>query len=90
MRNILFICDGNTCKSPMAEYLLKNKSNFLSVKSAGLIPFFVGQEASHNVIKVLRSRKISINHRVKLVNQELVEWSELILTTNREEYQQVS
>ncbi len=32
--NILFVCLGNICRSPMAEYLMREKSNWQAYKTA--------------------------------------------------------
>ena len=34
-KEILFVCAGNTCRSPMAEFLLKQKRPDLKIRSAG-------------------------------------------------------
>jgi len=38
MINIIFICTGNTCRSPMAEFIFKNisKESGIKISSAGL------------------------------------------------------
>ena len=35
-KNVLFVCAGNTCRSPMAEFILKKKRPDFYVKSAGI------------------------------------------------------
>ena len=47
---ILIICTGNTCRSQMAEYILKSFDSELSVKSAGTEP---GKQISPRTIKVM-------------------------------------
>lgn len=82
--NILFICTGNTCRSPMAEGLMKDlakKKNIdIKVDSAGLFAF-EGQLASKEAVLVMEEEGIDIsNHRAKMVNKSLLESADLILT----------
>lgn len=50
--NILFVCYGNTCRSPMAEGLAKQiMGNKGKIESAGLVPVFDG--AAPEAIRVL-------------------------------------
>ena len=65
---VLFICSGNTCRSPMAEYLFRdllNKNKIFNVKckSAGIYAQ-TGNFASNNAVKVLRELNIDLRpHR---------------------------
>lgn len=85
--NILFICTGNTCRSPMAEGILKDmakkKGLKLNVTSAGTFAFD-GQEVSRDAVHVMREEGIDISqHRSRIVHRDLVESADLIFTMSR-------
>jgi protein-tyrosine-phosphatase len=80
MKHILFICTGNTCRSPLAEYLLREKAgDQLMVKSAG-VAAANGGKASVHVETLLQEKGIEMNHASQMVTQELMEWADLVLT----------
>jgi protein-tyrosine-phosphatase len=78
---ILFVCTGNTCRSPMAEALFRqmDKEGTHEVRSAG-IAACDGLPASANATQILQNRGIHCNHTTKRVNKELIDWADLILT----------
>ena len=80
MQRILFVCTGNTCRSPMAEAILKNKQmDEIEVRSAGIFAAN-GSEASTHAKKVLEDNGIAHNHRSSLLTGVEVNWADLILT----------
>lgn len=83
---ILIVCTGNTCRSPMAEgifnELSKDTDLDLQVLSAG-ISAYEGSPISENAIKAMDSiHKIS-HYRAKMVNKDLVNQADLILTMTK-------
>ena len=57
LQRILFVCTGNTCRSPMAEAILKSKKiDGVEVKSAGIYAA-TGSEASAHAKKVLEDNQ---------------------------------
>lgn len=87
--HILFVCSGNTCRSPMAQALFtdhvkntgKNRQESQPIaKSAGLRALD-GSPASPAAVKVMTEMGLNIsNHRSRRLNTELVEWADVILT----------
>ena len=83
--NVLFVCTGNTCRSSMAEGILKfllkeNNIENINVSSAGLSAF-EGQRANEKAIDVLKNKGIDIkNHRSRQLTEEIIKTSDLILT----------
>lgn len=79
-KNILFVCTGNTCRSPMAEALLRQKAgNRYDVRSAG-ISALAGQPAAEPADQALAELNIPLKHRSRPIDKSLVEWADLILT----------
>ncbi|MBN2285478.1 MAG: low molecular weight protein arginine phosphatase [Tissierellales bacterium] len=87
---IVFVCTGNTCRSPMAEALLKDlikkgklDSNAYEVSSAG-VSAIENMAASENAISVLKDRGIDLSqHRARQISASIIKQADLILTMTR-------
>ena len=79
IQNILVVCVGNICRSPMAEYLLKQHHPNIHVESAG-ISGLVGHPADDKAqLCMLRLNIDMSNHIAKKLNAELIKKADLIL-----------
>ncbi|MCM3261481.1 low molecular weight protein arginine phosphatase [Paenibacillus lautus] len=83
MKNILFVCTGNTCRSPMAEGMLRKLANQrgipLETQSAG-VSAVDGMPVSRHAESILRDQDIQDRLVSKPLTANLVEWADLILT----------
>ncbi|WP_281883200.1 low molecular weight protein arginine phosphatase [Paenibacillus sp. YYML68] len=84
MNRILFVCTGNTCRSPMAEGMMKSlieKAGLtgLEVRSAG-VSAFTGMPVSDHARTVLQEKGCALTDGSKLLDEELVQWADLVLT----------
>ncbi len=81
---IIFVCTGNTCRSPMAEVfaeaIFKNTNLDIQVESRGLI-VSINAPASDYAKLAVRNYGLSLeNHRAKQITQEDIAEADLIMT----------
>lgn len=82
--NLLFVCTGNTCRSPIAEAaaraeLARRGWSHVQVRSAG-VSAAEGSPASEHAVTVLAEQGLDLSaHRSTALTPELVAWADLIL-----------
>ncbi len=89
--NVLFVCSGNTCRSPMAEGMLKTliSPKYCEVRSAGTIAMG-GLQSAHYARQVVKEYGGSIDrHRSNYLDRELIDWADLVLVMEFKHYETV-
>lgn len=84
MNRILFVCTGNTCRSPMAEGIMRKLLaeaglSHIEVRSAG-VSAYPGSPISDHAASVLAEKGGLGPSASTLLSQELIEWADLVLT----------
>ena len=78
--NILVVCIGNICRSPMAEALLQQRFPEKNIDSAG-VGALVGHGADPASIKIMQDQNTDIsNHVAKQMDEHLAHKADLIFT----------
>ncbi|WP_019914989.1 low molecular weight protein arginine phosphatase [Paenibacillus sp. HW567] len=83
MLHILFVCTGNTCRSPMAEGLLrklaKERGIDVEVRSAG-VSAISGTSISRHAAAILRDEGVNDHIISSQLSAETLAWADLVLT----------
>lgn len=72
----LFVCTGNTCRSPMAQCLMAHFYGQQPCQSAGLFAV-PGEHASRGAQEAMAAWGLSLKqHRAQAVTPQLLEWAD--------------
>jgi ribose 5-phosphate isomerase B len=95
IRNILFVCTGNTCRSPMAAALLRqllkerNGDSSFRISSAGLYAS-PGASATPEAVEAVRNYGVDLSaHLARELAREEVAAADLILTMTNAQKKQI-
>lgn len=82
-KNIMMVCVGNICRSPIAEVYLKHLQPELNVYSSGLHAL-VGKPADPSSVTLMKEKGIDLSkHCAQQINSVLVSASDLILVMEK-------
>ncbi|HBN5083279.1 TPA: low molecular weight protein arginine phosphatase [Listeria innocua] len=83
--NILFVCTGNTCRSPLAEKILQKMRPDLEVRSAGTRALD-GVTISENSREILLQMNLPGEHAAKKITEADIDWADevYVMTKNHQ------
>jgi len=86
MINVMFVCLGNICRSPLAEavfaqqVLAQGLEKQIYVESCGTAAYHIGENPDPRTIKVAKKHSIPVNHKAQqLITQHFVSFDYLVV-----------
>lgn len=93
MIQVLFICLGNICRSPLAqgifEHLTQHEVNRFSCDSAGTSTYHIGELPDDRAIAIAQKNDILLKHRARQIQKEDFEKFDYIIAMDRANYQSI-
>ena len=92
---LLFVCTGNTCRSPMAEVIARNEIeqrgwNSVEVRSAGIAAFDTAA-ASSGALRAAEAHGLDLTgHRATFLTKKVAAWADLILVMSTAHFMSVT
>lgn len=88
-RNILVVCQGNICRSPVAEAMLKQLMPKKSIQSAGLTAMS-GHGVDVTAAEFANASGLDVSaHQARQITGELIQWADLILVMSQNQRSQL-
>ena len=83
MKSVLFVCTGNTCRSPLAEALLRLEAGRrhvdIAASSAGTFAATGAPASAHSIMAAGRRGADLSSHRSRGLNSDMLEEADLVL-----------
>jgi protein-tyrosine phosphatase len=85
VKTILVVCEGNICRSPMAQGLMAAALPDANVRSAGL-GALIGSPADETALRLMQARGIDISaHRAQQITRVMCLESDVVLVMDAEQ-----
>ncbi|WP_028973351.1 low molecular weight protein-tyrosine-phosphatase [Spirochaeta cellobiosiphila] len=93
MKNLLFVCLGNICRSPLAEgvmeSLTKAQGIACRIDSAGTSAYHSGEKADRRMRNTAESHNINLSSRSRQIHREDGEKFDYIFAMDQNNYKQI-
>lgn len=86
--NVLFVCTGNTCRSPLAEKILKDLRPDIAVRSAGTHAVN-GDAISGKSKQILLQMALETEHQAKKLDQADIDWANEVYVMTKVQVQEL-